>query len=232
MGASLFGRRLSAAATQAFHYSSVLTLRSEVPLGDEKREPPVIHPEAPVFFYALITAPRAETKVEEALHDAGFASTYVPRRTYWLNRRIGKTRQRIEKQGALFPRYCFFAFPKLATPAWRTIKDIDGVIGVAGTDGKPSPIHPSRLAAIANQEAVGWFDEMRRPQLEAALNPVRGPLYATGDQVRVIEGPFVSFPAIVAHDVEHGAEELRIEVAVFGRATPMVIPISAVEAIA
>jgi transcription antitermination factor NusG len=223
MGAALYGQRMTAAATQAHHFASSIKSRKEVPLGDSKREAPVIDPAAPVTWYAIITAPRAETKAEKGLREAGFVHIYVPRLTYWVSRTLYRHTTRYECQRALFPRYLFLGFEEVNH--WYGLETIDGITGVMCNDGKACPIPAKCLAPIAEQEREGWFDERRRPLLERAA----GPILSAGDQIRITgEGnPFVSFPAIVAEDTS--SDVVRIEIAIFGRLTPMVVPISDVE---
>ena len=220
----MYGRKLSAKATAAHNFIVPVRQRSEVPLDKEKRrEPPLIDtdPAAPIIWYGIVTAPGQENKAEEELRKLGFTCCYIPRETYWTTHRAGKRVTKRERQKPLIPRYLFLAFEPGDT--WYGVKEAEGVSGVLSNHGTACPIPAKAIAKLADRERGGWFDERKRRALETGTEAP----YAAGDQIRIIgENAFHSFPATVENC---DATTVELLVAIFGRMTPMALPIDQVE---
>lgn len=219
MGAKLYGRQMSAAATQAWNFTIKLKQRSEIPL-EIKHTPPVMDPEA--VWYALITAPQREDKAERELHKSPGLVTYVPRETYWTARQVQKRTLKTERQKPLIPRYVFIT----GAINWFAISRIEEVAGVMAFSGVPRQVPTRELARLAEREREGWFDERRRLALELAKT---GPTYQVGDLIRITgaDNPFKSLDGLV--DADSTEERVTILVSIFGRETPMVLPLSEIE---
>ena len=77
-----------------------------------------------------------------------------------------------------------------------------------GGKDKPAPISDEEAAQILNRMEAG------------KLKPQPKYLFETGDEVRVIEGPFANFNGTV-DDVNPEKGKMRVLVSIFGRATPV-----------
>ena len=97
---------------------------------------------------------------------------------------------------------------QLVEKTWFFIKEMDGVIGFAGTKDRPAPMRQREVEGMLAQ--VRDKDDAARPKI--AFN--------VGDSVRVADGPFESQTGIIEEiDPERGV--LRISVNIFGRSAPV-----------
>lgn len=96
----------------------------------------------------------------------------------------------------------------------QTIPKVSGFIGEANT---PTPLSEHDINVILD-----------RVQNRAAPKPKV--FFDRGETVRIIDGPFANFTATVdEYDLEHGT--LKLNVSIFGRATPVDISYTQVEKI-
>lgn len=91
---------------------------------------------------------------------------------------------------------------------WHTVKDTAKVTGFIGGGIKPSPILEKEAERIVQQVEEG------------VSKPKPRYTYEEGDEVRVVDGPFVNFQGIV-QEVKHDKEKLRVLITIFGRSTPV-----------
>jgi len=103
--------------------------------------------------------------------------------------------------------------------AWHLIKNVPKVSGFLGGKGKPQ--------AITDAEADRIFAQVR----EGVRKVDTGIQFEIGETVKVIDGPFDSFAGIV-QDVDSGKKKLKVEVSIFGRATPVELEYGQVQKIA
>jgi transcriptional antiterminator NusG len=97
---------------------------------------------------------------------------------------------------------------QLVEDTWYFIKEMDGVIGFAGTKIRPIPMRQREVDAMLAQ--IKEREESVRPAVA----------FEVGDSVLVNDGPFQSQNGIVEEiDVERG--KLRVAVTIFGRSTPV-----------
>ena len=104
----------------------------------------------------------------------------------------------------------------LTDEAFHLIKNTPKVTGFLGSDSKPVPISDAEADRILVQIQEG----VDRPK--SAMS------FEIGEQVRVSDGPFASFNGFV-QEVDQERSRLKVEVSIFGRATPVDLEFSQVE---
>jgi transcriptional antiterminator NusG len=100
---------------------------------------------------------------------------------------------------------------------WHLVRDVPKVMGfLGGNSDRPTPITDKEADTI-----------LHRVQ-EGAENPRPKILFEVGEVVRVCDGPFVGFSAVV-DEVQYDKNRLRVAVSIFGRTTPVDLDFSQVE---
>ena len=100
--------------------------------------------------------------------------------------------------------------------AWYLVKNTPKVTGFIGGATNPTPISEEEVARIIGQMEEG------------AANPKPKFEFNSGEQVKVIDGPFSNFNGTV-EDVNHDKGKLRVLVSIFGRSTPVELEFFQVE---
>ena len=110
-----------------------------------------------------------------------------------------------------------FAKMELNTEIQHLIQSVPKVSGFIGESNIPTPLSEHDINVILD-----------RINNRAAPKPKV--FFDNGETVRIIDGPFANFTATVdEYDLEHGT--LKLNVSIFGRATPVDISYSQVEKI-
>jgi transcriptional antiterminator NusG len=110
-----------------------------------------------------------------------------------------------------------FARIDLDTNIQHLIQSLPKVSGFIGEGNKPTPLSENDIQVI--------LDKVNN---RAAPKPKV--YFDRGEMVRIIDGPFANFTATVdEYDLEHGT--LKLNVSIFGRATPVDISYTQVEKI-
>jgi len=122
---------------------------------------------------------------------------------------------KVNAERKFFPGYVL-AKMEMTDDAWHLVKDTPKVTGFLGADNKPSPISESEAQRILHQDQEG----VERPKPSV--------IFEIGEQVRVSDGPFTSFNAMV-EDVDEERARLKVAVSIFGRATPVELEYGQVE---
>jgi transcriptional antiterminator NusG len=115
--------------------------------------------------------------------------------------------------------YSGYVFAKidLDTEIQHMIQSIPKVSGFIGEGNRPTPLSEHDINVILD-----------RVNNRAAPKPKV--FFDSGETVRIIDGPFANFTATVdEYDLEHGT--LKLNVSIFGRATPVDISYTQVEKI-
>jgi len=110
-----------------------------------------------------------------------------------------------------------FAKMELNTEIQHMIQSLPKVSGFIGEGNRPTPLSEHDINVILD-----------RVNNRAAPKPKV--FFDNGEMVRIIDGPFANFTATVdEYDLEHGT--LKLNVSIFGRATPVDISYTQVEKI-
>ena len=123
--------------------------------------------------------------------------------------------QKRRSERKFFPGYVL-AKMEMTDEAWHLVKDTPKVTGFLGAGNKPSPISEGEAQRILHQVQEG----VERPKPSVT--------FEIGEQVRVSDGPFTSFNALV-EDVDEERARLKVAVSIFGRATPVELEYAQVE---
>lgn len=135
---------------------------------------------------------------------ANFGEMIVP--TEEVVEMKGGKKRRSERK--FFPGYVLVEM-EMNEDTWHLIRHIPGVLGfVGGTNEKPTPLTEKEVDNI-----------LQRVQ-EGVSKPKPKTLFAVGEVVRIIEGPFAEFDGVV-EDINYEKSKLRVSVSIFGRSTPV-----------
>jgi transcriptional antiterminator NusG len=97
---------------------------------------------------------------------------------------------------------------ELNDDTWHIVNDTAKVSGFLGGREKPTPISDEEAEQILNRMEAG------------KLKPKPKYYFETGDEIRVIDGPFMNFNGVV-EEVNPEKGKIRVLVSIFGRSTPV-----------
>ena len=172
-------------------------------------------------WYVVNVYSGSEKKVAESLReqatlkkmDDKILEVFVPTENVVEIRKGAK----VNAEHKFFPGYILVKM-ELTDETWLVVKNTPRVSGFLGSRNKPQPISDAEVQKIMNQVQEG----LERPQTN--IN------FETGEQIRVIDGPFASFVGIV-EDIDAEKSRLKVSVSIFGRYTPVELEFSQVEKI-
>lgn len=124
--------------------------------------------------------------------------------------------QKRKSERKFFPGYVLVEMD-MADDSWHLVRETPRVLGfIGGTSDRPAPISQKEVDSIFNrlQESVD--------------KPKPKTLFEAGESVRVVDGPFADFNAVVER-VNYEKSRLHVSVMIFGRATPVELDFSQVE---
>lgn len=123
-----------------------------------------------------------------------------------------KDSKKVEAERKLFPSYVMVKMV-LTDDSWYIVRNTRGVTGFVGTPTEPVP--------LSDQEVEALGVEARETAVEVD--------YSVGDSVIVATGSFEGFSGVVsAIDLE--SQTVEVVVSMFGRETPVSLPITDVKA--
>lgn len=170
-------------------------------------------------WYIVQAYSNFEKKVAEAIEkeakqkglDHLFEKVLVPTEKFVEVRRGRK----VDSERKFFPGYVLVR-ADLTDDVYHLIKNTPKVTGFLGSDSKP--------VAITDKEAQQILTQVQ----EGVERPKSSILFEVGEQVRVADGPFASFNGVV-QEVDDERSRLKVEVSIFGRATPVDLDFGQVE---
>jgi len=173
----------------------------------------------PARWYIVHAYSNFEKKVAESIEEAAkakglwdhFEQILVPTEKVIEVRRGRK----VDSERKFFPGYVMVR-AKLTDDVFHLIKNTPKVTGFLGSDNKPVPITDKEAEQILGQIQEG----VERPKPSVS--------FEVGEQVRVSDGPFASFNGVV-QEVDEERSRLKVEVSIFGRATPVELEFGQVE---
>ena len=151
-----------------------------------------------------------------------FGEILVPSETV-VSMKDGQKRTSVRK---FFPGYVLVQIavndpngpPDISVDAWHAVKETPKVLGfIGGSADRPLPISDAEAQKI-----------LKRTE-QAAAKPSPSVLFEQGQAVRITDGPFKDFDGFV-ESFDAGRLSVRVNVMVFGRATPVEFSTSLVEA--
>ena len=97
---------------------------------------------------------------------------------------------------------------QLDDETWHVVNDTAKVTGFLGRRNKPTALSDDEADQILNRMAAG------------KLKPQPKYFFESGDEIRVIDGPFTNFNGTV-EEVNHEKGKIKVLVSIFGRSTPV-----------
>ena len=120
-------------------------------------------------------------------------------------------RRTIERR--VFPGYILVEMV-LDEDSWYVVRNTPGVTGFVGSGNKPTALRPEEVDKILKR-------------MEAEAPPVKV-TFKVGERVRIIDGPFNDFRAVVS-EIDMERTKVRVMVSFFGRETPVELDFLQVE---
>jgi transcriptional antiterminator NusG len=144
-----------------------------------------------------------EERIASGLHQEKFGEVLVPTEEI-VELVKGKRRTSSRK---FYPGYILVRM-QLDDETWHIVNDTAKVTGFLGGREKPTPLSDDEADQILNRMAAG------------KLKPQPKYFFESGDDIRVIDGPFTNFNGTV-EEVNHEKGKIKVLVSIFGRSTPV-----------
>ncbi|MGB0496442.1 MAG: transcription termination/antitermination protein NusG [Kangiellaceae bacterium] len=153
-----------------------------------------------------------EDRVKQFGLEDNFGQILVPTEEV-VEMRAGQKRKSSRK---FFPGYVLVEMD-INDECWHLVRDTPRVLGfIGGTKEQPAPISQKEADRILNRLE------------ESTDKPRPRTLFEVGQAVRVVDGPFADFNAVV-ESVNYEKSRLSVSVMIFGRSTPVELDFGQVE---
>ncbi|WP_197523686.1 transcription termination/antitermination protein NusG [Agrobacterium vitis] len=168
-------------------------------------------------WYCLQVKDQREFSVEKELIDAGVFSLVVRQGGEEVIRRGRKwlLPERPWLRGYVLVR----CVP--SPSAFAGLLSIKDVFSIVGGLERPYKI-PDRYINVF-KDMVGSLSEAKKEKKAAEGE------FMEGQRLRIVDGPFASFEAVVTETIKKDGERVKCEVSIFGRLSPMDLPLASVE---
>ena len=144
-----------------------------------------------------------EERIASSSHSEKFGEVVVP--TEEIVELVKGKRKTSSRK--FYPGYILVRM-KLDDETWHIVTNTAKVTGFLGGREKPTPISDEEAQKILNRMEAG------------KLKPQPKYFFETGDEIRVIDGPFKNFNGVV-DEVNPDKGKIRVLVSIFGRSTPV-----------
>lgn len=118
----------------------------------------------------------------------------------------GKRKTTLKK---VFPGYVLVKMI-LTEESWYVVRNVRGVTGFVGPDGKPVPLTDEEIRSMGFEDIPVAID------------------YEVGDNVKIVSGPLESFVGVV-EEINMEKSKVRVLVSMFGRETPVELEFSQIQ---
>jgi len=125
--------------------------------------------------------------------------------------------KKVKRTKRIFPGYILVKM-ELTDKTWHFVKNVPKVTGFVGKKTKPLP--------ISDDEAEKLIESVKEGKLSSGIKVD----FTVGDNVRVIDGPFVNFTGVIS-DVNLEKSKVKVLVSIFGRPTPVELDFEQIEKI-
>lgn len=142
-----------------------------------------------------------------------FGKILVPTETV-VEMKQGKRSTKMKK---FLPSYILIEM-ELCKETQHLVTSSPGITSFVGSKGKPVPLRDSEVERILGQVEKGRTRDYEKT------------LFKTGDQVKVVDGPFTDFTGFVS-EVNDERKKLKVMVSIFGRPTPVELDFLQVQAL-
>lgn len=123
--------------------------------------------------------------------------------------------RKIESERKYFPGYVLVKMD-LTGEAYHLVKNTPKVSGFLGSANKPMPVSEAEVQRIVGK--IAEAEDAPRPTI----------VFEIGETVKVVDGHFQSFNGVV-QEVDEENSRLKVEIQIFGRATPVELEYTQVE---
>ncbi|WP_028580576.1 transcription termination/antitermination protein NusG [Desulfogranum japonicum] len=155
-----------------------------------------------------------EERVKMAGQEELFGEILVP--TEQVVEMVKGSRKTSERK--FFPGYILVNM-EMNEHSWHTVQETPRVTGFVGVNvsqaGAEKDIY-KRIPALTDKEAMQIIGRME----EGANKPKPKVVFAEGDVVRVVDGPFANFQGVI-EEVYPDKGRVKVMVSIFGRSTPV-----------
>jgi transcriptional antiterminator NusG len=188
--------------------AEVSVMREPLPEGAPDHQWYVVHAQAGMEYKAKQAL---EERVKSLKKSDLVSEVIVPEETVVeLVRGNKKTSKR-----KFFPGYVLVKM-KLNDDAWHLIKNTPKITGFVGDKRNPTPVTENEILRMTNRISEG----ASRPKSKVS--------FTEGENVRVVDGPFLNFNGVV-EDVNAEKGKVKVLVSIFGRSTPVELDFVQVE---
>ena len=126
--------------------------------------------------------------------------------------------QRRTTERKFFPGYVLIEM-EMNDETWHLVRHAPKVLGfIGGKSNKPTPISQHEVDAIMDRVKAG--EDSPRPKV----------MFEPGEVVRIIEGPFTDFEAVV-EEIDYTKNQISVSVLIFGRSTTVELEFNQVQKI-